>query len=181
MDTPYPDAYGDPQPPGGPEAHPWLTPVLPLLGVWRGRGRGHYPTLAEGFAFAQELSFAHDGRPFLRYEARAWLTDPTGAPVRPSGRESGWLRVGPDGYVEALLSHPTGIAEVYVGRVSGAVVDLATHAVTRTPLAKEVTAARRRYTLGDGVLSYTHDMEAVGRPLGPHLTAELRRVPQAEA
>ncbi|GGQ45976.1 FABP family protein [Streptomyces mutabilis] len=180
MNDPYPDVYGARQAAYGPAAHPWLTPVLPLLGVWRGRGRGQYPTLEEEFAYEQELTFAHDGRPFLRYEARAWLTDGTGAPLRPSGRESGWLRVGPDGYVEALLSHPTGIAEVYTGRVSGSVVELATHAVVRTPLAKEVTSAHRRYTFGDGVLSYTQDLEAVGQPLSPHLAAELRRVSEAD-
>ncbi|MEU9857872.1 FABP family protein [Streptomyces sp. NPDC047974] len=176
MDDPYPDIYGARPTTAGPAAHPWLTPVLPLLGRWRGPGRGRYPTLEEEFDYEQELTFAHDGRPFLRYEARAWLLDGTGAPLRPSGRESGWLRVGPDGYLEALVSHPTGIAEVYTGRVSGSSADLATHEVVRTPLAKEVTAARRRYTFQGGVLSYTQDLAAVGQPLSRHLVAELRRV-----
>ncbi|MET8676848.1 FABP family protein [Streptomyces sp. NPDC004647] len=173
MTTPYLDTHTMQE---GPALHPWLLPVQPFLGIWRGRGKGGYPTLTEDFAYEQEISLSHDGRPFLRYEARAWLIDENGTPIRPSGRESGWFRVAPDGYLEALVNHPTGISEIYVGQVSGPTIDLATHEVTRTPLAKEVVSGRRRYTLGDGGLSYEHDLEAVGRPTSPHLSAHLRRV-----
>ena len=34
------------------------------------------------------ITFSHDGRPFLRYEARAWLIDRSGNPVRPAGRRA---------------------------------------------------------------------------------------------
>lgn len=170
-ENPYPDRYvlGE-----GPELHPWLKPALPLLGCWHGRGRGGYPTLAEDFRYEQEITFSHDGRPFLRYEARAWLVDESGAVVRPSGREVGWWRVTAEGYLEALIAHPTGIVETYVGQVSGAEIEMATGEVARTPLAKEVTGSRRRYTVRDGELTIVQELEAMGQPMQQHLVAQLR-------
>ncbi|MER7763956.1 FABP family protein [Streptomyces sp. NPDC097619] len=171
---PYPDSL-DPENPPAP--HPLLAPVTGLLGTWTGEGRGEYPSLESGFSYAQEVSFSHDGRPFLRYEARAWIVDAEGAPVRPAARESGWWRLQPEGRVEALVTQPTGITEVLVGRVEGPLVDLATDRVALTPTAKDVTATRRRYTLTDGgtTLEFRHDLAAVGLPLQHHLGAVLRR------
>ncbi|MFD3483241.1 FABP family protein [Streptomyces sp. NPDC058665] len=174
---PYPDTH---RPDGAPAPHPLLAPVLGLLGTWSGRGRGEYPTLTEDFSYAQEITFSHDGRPFLRYETRAWLLDADGAPLRPSARESGWWRLQPDGRVEALITQPTGIAEISVGQATGETVDLATHEVARTPTAKEVDATRRRYTLtDDDALTFVHDLAAVGQPLQHHLSARLRRTTAA--
>jgi hypothetical protein len=82
----------------------------------------------------------------------------------------------PDGRVEALITQPTGIAEILVGRAVAGTVDLVTHEVARTPTAKEVTATRRRYTLTDqDTLSFVHDLAAVGQPLQHHLSAQLRK------
>ena len=58
--------------------------MLGLLGTWKGRGRGQYPTLDADFTYGQEVTFSHDGRPFLHYEARAWLLDAEDAPLRPN-------------------------------------------------------------------------------------------------
>ena len=44
--------------------HPDLMPLAWLVGSWRGKGRGEYPNVP-AFEFAQEVSFNHDGRPFL--------------------------------------------------------------------------------------------------------------------
>src|SRR5262249_58556363 len=74
----------------GPDLHPALLGLLPFVGVWRGRGRGGYPTIENDFDYAQEIRFSHDGRPFLAYESRAWLIEGDGTPIRPSGREVGW-------------------------------------------------------------------------------------------
>ncbi|WP_329617682.1 FABP family protein [Streptomyces brevispora] len=170
---PYPDAF---RPDEAPAPHPLLTPLTGFLGTWAGRGRGGYPTLAEEFRYAQEVTFSHDGRPFLHYEARAWLLDADGAPLRPSARESGWWRMQPDGHVEALITQPTGVAEVLTGRAVDGVADLASHQVALAPTAKEVGATRRRYTLtDDGTLEFVHDLAAVGQPLQHHLSAQLRR------
>ncbi|MCX5335545.1 MULTISPECIES: FABP family protein [unclassified Streptomyces] len=173
MDIPYPDGRS---PDEAPVPHALLAPVLGFLGTWQGRGQGGYPTLAEDFTYAQEVTFSHDGRPFLRYEARAWLLDGDGAPLRPAARESGWWRLQPDGRVEALITQPTGIAEIAVGQAAEGAVDLSTHDVALTPTAKDVTATRRRYTLtDDDTLTFVHDLAAVGQPLQHHLSASLRR------
>lgn len=163
----------------GPDLHPALLGLLPLVGVWRGRGRGGYPTM-EDFDFAQEIRFSHDGRPFLRYESRAWLIEPDGTPIRPAARESGWWRpVGDGDELEVLITAPTGIMELYVGRVlatSPPKFELATDAVVRTVTAKEVTAGQRLYGIIDGALLYAHEMAAMGQPLSAHLSARLPRI-----
>ncbi|MEU4206147.1 FABP family protein [Streptomyces sp. NPDC039022] len=170
---PYPDTL---RPDGVPAPHALLAPVAWLLGTWAGQGRGGYPTLAEEFTYAQEVTFSHDGRPFLRYEARAWLLDAQGAPLRPSAREGGWWRVQPEGRVEALITQPTGIAEVSVGQAGVGTIDLATQEVALAPTAKEVTATRRRYALTDEhALDFVHDLAAVGHRLQHHLSARLLR------
>lgn len=171
---PFPDAQRADEVPA---PHPLLTPVLGLLGVWRGRGRGGYPTLDGDFAYAQKLVFSHDGRPFLRYEARAWLVDDSGAALRAAARESGWWRLQADGRVEAVVTQPTGITEILVGRAGEGGTELVSDAIALTPTAKEVTATRRRYTLdGGGALDFVHELAAVGQPLQHHLSAALRRV-----
>ncbi|MEU7008820.1 FABP family protein [Streptomyces sp. NPDC046332] len=172
---PFPDAL---RPDGAPAPHPQLAPVTGLLGTWSGRGRGGYPTLDEEFTYEQEVTFSHDGRPFLHYEARAWLLDADGTPLRPSARESGWWRIQPEGRVEALVTQPTGIAEILVGRADAGTVDLATHTVALAPTAKQVEATRRRYTVVDeDTLDFVHDLAAVGQPLQHHLSVRLRRHP----
>ena len=165
----------------GPDLHPALLGLLPLVGVWRGRGQGDYPTI-EGFHFGQEIRFSHDGRPFLFYESRAWLIDVDGNPIRPGNRETGWWRpVLDDGKatdeVEVLLGQPTGIMELYIGQAKGTTQwQMATDAVVRTSTAKEVRAAQRLYGIVEGALLYAFDLAAVGQPLQPHLSARLERV-----
>ena len=50
-----------------------------------------------------------------------------------------------------------------------------TDIVARTSTAKEVTAGRRLYGLVGPDLAYAYDMAAVGQPLQPHLSAQLKR------
>ncbi|MET7704159.1 FABP family protein, partial [Streptomyces sp. NPDC005485] len=137
---PYPDAL---RPDEAPAPHALLAPLVGLVGTWVGRGRGEYPTLAEEFEYAQEISFRHDGRPFLQYESRAWLLDADGAPLRPSARESGWWRLQPEGRVEALIIQPTGIAEILVGGGGGRAGGPNTHQVGGTAPAKTGRATPR--------------------------------------
>lgn len=154
-----------------------------LLGSWSGVGLGHYPTI-EPFRFFQEATFAHDGRPFLSYHSRSWLLDDAGERLRPSGTEVGYLRPRPDNEVELLLQHPTGISEVWYGRVevtdlvdatvTGARMELTTDGIMRTQSAKEVNAGHRLYGLVAGELLWTYDMAAVGEPIQNHLSARLR-------
>lgn len=161
----------------GPQLHPSLAPFLPLVGVWRGTGQGGYPTIEEDFAYEQQVRFAHDGRPFLSYESITWLIGPDGAVLRPSAREVGWWRPGDGTTFEVLLTHPTGIVEVYLGEVRGPTQwEMSTDVVARTPTAKDVAANHRLYGVVEGELMYAMDMAAMGQPLQPHLSARLRRV-----
>lgn len=166
----------------GPDLHPALLGLLPFIGVWRGRGRGGYPTI-EDFDYAQEVRFSHDGRPFLFYESRSWLVDADGNAVRPAAREVGWWRpqVSESGArdgdaVEVELAHPTGIMELYLGTMTGLKVELATDAVLRSASAKDVAAGHRLYGIVEGALLYAYDMSAMGKPPTPHLSAKLDRV-----
>lgn len=156
------------------DLHPELVPLAFLVGTWRGAGVGGYPSVEE-FRFGQEIVFSHDTRPFLTYRSTSWLLDDDGQRVKPSGTEAGFWRPRPDGEVEVLLAHPTGFAEVWVGTVEGAKIELQTDVVARTSSAKSVTAGHRLYGLVEGDLLWAYDMAAQGHPLQPHLSARLKR------
>ena len=100
-------------------------------------------------------------------------------PGRPLGMETGFWRPQPEGRLEVLLAHPTGITEIYLGEVTGTKIEMATDVVARTASAKEVTAGHRLYGLVGPDLAYAYDMAAVGQPLQPHLSAQLKRTAAA--
>jgi len=151
-----------------------LVPLAWLIGRWEGAGVVGYPTI-ESANFGQEVEFWHDGRPFLHYKSQAWLLDDAGQQVRPLASEVGFWRPGADGDLEVLLTHPTGIVEIYVGTVEGPRVTITTDVVARTASAKEYTAATRMYGLVEGDLMWVMDMAAVGQPLQSHVSAQLKR------
>ena len=154
--------------------HPNVAPFAWLLGSWEGGGDGDYPTI-EKFRFGQELIFQQDGRPFMHYMAKAWVLDADGNKIRDAAQETGFLRCLEDGSVEMMLTHNTGITELYLGKVDGAKLELSTDAVMRTATAKEYVGARRLYGLVEGDLWFAMDMAAVGQPLQPHLWGKLVR------
>lgn len=155
--------------------HPDCGPVVWMLGHWRGNGHGDYPTI-EPYAYAQDVIFQQDGRPFFHYFARSWVIDENGEKVREAAQETGFLRCRPEGKVELLLTHNTGFVEIWYGEADGGKLDLTTDAVARTESAKEVAAGKRLYGNVEGDLLYAYDMAAVGEPLQPHLWARLQRV-----
>jgi len=158
-----------------PEPHPAIAPLAFLLGRWEGAGVVGYPTI-ESVNFGQEISFSHNGKPYLIYSSRSWLIEPDGTIGRPLHMEVGFWRPQPDNQVEVLLTHPTGISELYLGQLDGTKVELVTDAVLRTTTAKEVTAGKRLYGLIGADLGWAYDMAAVGQPLQPHVSAQLKRV-----
>lgn len=164
----------DQKPDQKPDLHPSLLPLFFLIGRWEGAGVVGYPTI-ESAQFGQEVSFSHNGKPFLIYSSRTWLLDEDGSIGRPLATETGFWRPQPDGQLEVLLAHPTGITEIYLGEVNGTKIELATDAVARTSTAKEVTAGRRLYGLIGTDLAYAYDMAAVGQPLQAHVSAQLKR------
>lgn len=161
----------------GADLHDRLLALLPLIGVWRGEGEVVYPTI-EGSHFGQQITFAHDGRPFVYYESRAWLLDADGKVIRPAAREVGWWRPQPDDTIELLLAHATGVIEIFYGEPRTQTSwELATDVTMRTASAKDVSGAKRLYGLvNNGDLAYVEERAMVGQPLQPHTSAYLRRV-----
>src|SRR3954453_6392486 len=102
-----------------------------------------------------------------------------GADPRPfsTATSGGTPRNASDGFdVEVSVVHPTGVTELYLGRVKGPRVDLATDAVLRTESAKEYSAATRIYGLVEGDLLWAWDIAALGQELKTHASGRLRRV-----
>jgi hypothetical protein len=162
----------------GVELHPLCEPLASLLGVWRGTGLAQYPSLLGEFPYGQQISFSHDGRPFLVYEARAWLLSPTGKVLRPAAREVGWWRMDEDETIELVLAHMFGICEIYYGgRTSETSWELLAESITRTDTARETNAAARLYGIVEnGDLAYAEELALRGLPTKPHLSAQLKRI-----
>jgi len=154
--------------------HPDLMPLAWLVGSWRGKGRGEYPNVP-GFQFAQEVSFNHDGRAFLNYFSRSWIIDENNEIIRPAASEVGFWRVKENNVLEVILAHNTGIAEGWVGIVSGAKIQLEMDQGYSSPSAKIVTAGSRIYGLVEGELFTSYDMAADGQPLHAHVWSSLQR------
>ncbi len=162
-----------------------LAPLAWLIGRWEGAGVLGYPTIEEA-QFGQEVEFSHDGRPFLSYTSRMWRLDAEGNQVEPIATETGFWRPVegaeptadgvPASELEVLIVHPTGIAEIYLGQVRGARIDLQTDLVARTSTAKEYTAATRLYGLVESDLLWALDVAAEGQPLQSQASARLKRV-----
>jgi len=150
--------------------HADLEPMAFLLGTWRGRGKGEYPTI-QPFDYEEEVRFWHVGKPFLLYTQRT--STPADGMIRHS--EMGYWRPVAGGRLEIVLAHPTGIAEIQEGTISGGRIEVSSSLVGLTGTAKEVTKLERSFELRDGVMAYEFRMAAVGQPLQRHLTAELRR------
>lgn len=175
METPEAAPHGHGALQDGHELHPSLAPLRFLLGRWEGAGVVGYPTI-ESANFGQEMTFGHNGKPFLSYVSRTWLLEADGSIGRPLAMETGFWRPQPDGAVELVLAHPTGITEIYLGQQTGTKIELVTDAIVRTSTAKEVTAGKRLYGMIGSDLGWAYDMAAVGQPLQSHVSAQLKRV-----
>lgn len=148
--------------------HPDLNPLAWLVGTWRGKGHGEYPTI-EPFQFISETVFNHDGRPFLNYFSRSWIIDEAGEIIRPGASEAGFWRVKPNNVLEVVISHNTGITEGWLGHFDGPKIQLAMDQGYSAPTAKVVTAGARLYGLVEGELFYAYDMAAEGQNLQAHI------------
>ncbi|PZS34669.1 MAG: FABP family protein [Pseudonocardiales bacterium] len=160
----------------GAPIHDNLLALLPLVGVWRGAGSGVVASSGAQFAYGQQISFVHDGRPFLAYESRTWLRDAGGGVIRQAWRESGFWRpgAGPDD-IEVVLAANTGQALLFTGQAAALRWELATTAAVPAPTAKPVDGERRLYALLDGELVYASELAPAGQPYAAHLNARLAR------
>ncbi len=158
-----------------PPLHPDTEPYAFMLGTWRGRGDGSYPTI-DDFAYTEEITFGHVGKPFLAYGQKTKHAE-TELPLH---AESGYWRFPEPGRVELVLAHPTGLLEALTGTVEltqdGAVIELTCPNVVSTPTAVDVERTVRRFRFEGDTVSYDLAMAAVGQPLTHHLEATLHRV-----
>lgn len=165
----------------GPDLHPALLGLLPFVGLWRGRGQGGFPA-PEDYDFAQEIRISHDGRPFLRFEARSWLLDEESKPAGEWITESGfWRPVLADGRatdeMEAVMINPDGVAEIYLGKVIGTTrLEIEADAIAYTPGGLHVTAGHRLFGIVEGALLYAHEQGVDDSGLRPHMSARLLRI-----
>jgi hypothetical protein len=155
--------------------HPDLNPLAWLVGSWSGKGHGEYPGI-ESFQFAQEVTFAHDGRNFLTYFSRSWIIDENNEIIQTASSETGFWRVKPDNQLEVLISHSIGLAEGWVGRFDGAKIQLAMDRAYAAPSAKAIEGGQRLYGLVDGELFYAYDMAFNGHKLQAHIWSTLPRI-----
>ena len=134
------------------------------------------PSTGEEFLYRQQLRIAHDGRPFLVHESRAWLVREDGSRIRPAFRETGFWRpgTGPDD-VQLVLADAAGLVEVLTGTAGDNRWDLLTTTVSGTPTARAVVAERRLYAVADEALLYATELDT-GPGLAPHLNARLARI-----
>lgn len=150
-----------------PDLHPDVAPLAFLVGTWRGRGHGDYPTV-EAFQYDEEAVISHSGKPFLAYHQRTWGAD--GSPLH---TECGYFRPAGAGRAELVVAQPTGVVEVHAGPVRATSLVLDSVAVGLSPTAKDVRTVRRTLTVAGRELRYRLDMEAVGQGLQFHLEATL--------
>ncbi|GAA4858229.1 FABP family protein [Saccharopolyspora cebuensis] len=162
----------------GPDLNDACLSLLPLVGVWRGEGEANHPSLPEPYRFVQQITLAHDGRPFLVYESRAWRLDGEGGSVvGPAFREYGFWRPQADDTIELLLVHEAGVIEMFFGSPRNQTTwEFGTDAVLRTPTGDDVTAANRLYGVVDGALAYVEERATAEHELQPRLSAKLDRV-----
>ncbi|MFY0407318.1 FABP family protein [Solicola sp. PLA-1-18] len=157
------------------DLHKDLMPLAFLLGTWHGDGHGAYPTI-DAYTFEEDVAFAHDGRAFLHYFSRQWVTDEAGERVGPGDLETGFLRVVEDGVVELVLAQQSGYAQIWYGTIEGPRLTLTTDVSVRTGSAVELTAAQRMYGLVDGDLMYAYDVAADGQEMQSRTWAQLKRL-----
>ncbi|WP_330183606.1 FABP family protein [Nocardia sp. NBC_01503] len=163
----------------GPDLSSSMLALLPLVGVWRGEGEGNDPETGD-YRFGQQIIVSHDGGDYLTWEARSWVIDSEGEYAGPDLRESGFWRVGIDGddeVLELLLTHSSGIVELFYGQaLTQSSWELATDVVIRSQSGIVVGGAKRLYGIVEGGdLGYVEERIAPDGALEPRLSARLQR------
>ncbi len=165
----------------GPDLHPGLLALLPMVGVWRGTGEGHEPSVGD-YHFGQQIVVSHDGANYLSWESRTWVLDDAGAYVEPDLRESGFWRVSGDPrdeseQLEFLLAHACGVVELYYGHARNqSSWEVATDVVIRSQSGAVVGGAKRLYGIVEGGdLAYVEERITGDGDLRPRLSARLQR------
>ncbi|QMU96032.1 FABP family protein [Microbacterium esteraromaticum] len=78
--------------------------------------------------------------------------------------------------LQVSVTHSDGTLELYLGRIAGPRIDIATDAVVRPAGTRPYSAATRMYGLVDGHLLWAWDITALGEKLKSHASARLAKV-----
>lgn len=160
----------------GPDLHPGLLGLLPMVGVWRGEGEGNDPVTGD-YRFGQQLIISHDGQNFLNWESRSWRLDDDGQYAAPDLRETGYWRIDEDDSIEFLVAHAEGWIELFYGRpLNQTSWNLTTDVVIKSESGFKAGGAKRLYGLvEDGDLAYVEERVDPDGDLVPRLSARLQR------
>ena len=161
----------------GPNLHDGLLALLPLIGVWRGEGQAD--TAEDGqYSFGQRIIFSHDGENYISYSSVIWKLDEKGDPADPDQRESGFLRISEKDEIEMIITHCTGVVEIYYGEPLNErswQLESALTTVTATG-PKTLGPGKRLYgLLPNNDLGWV-DERAIDGALHPRMSAQLKRV-----
>ncbi|WGD38119.1 FABP family protein [Lysinibacter sp. HNR] len=144
----------------------------PMVGVDEVFSQGERPLVSE-------MGYWRLSRPRTEHDPGPGMLPGSGDTVYGTAESVEALRIplaeGEGFPLEVLLVHPTGVGELYLGRIAGPRIDLATDYVMRAEGAKEYTAASRMYGLVDNHLLWAWDMAALGQPLRSHASARLAK------
>ena len=155
--------------------NPRLMGVAWLIGRWQGNGHGNWPDRGE-FEFGQQIDFATNEGPYLHYISQTYTLDADGKPDRPLEIETGFWRPADDGTIEVVLTSPQGYADIWVGKITGAKIELVTDMVARTKTAEiAYTGGQRLYGNVEGDLLWTFDRATTDVALQPYMWARLTR------
>ncbi|GAA1859278.1 FABP family protein [Myceligenerans crystallogenes] len=166
---------------------PEVYPLAWLVGRWSGSGVIDHPATGKK-DFTQELTFDHDGGPYLRFESTLRVVSLSDDGVSGDdgvwSTETGYWRVStdrPDGLeddrhpLEVVVADASGRMTMYVGAAGSGRIDLVSDAMARTATSADVRASKRLYGLVESRLMWVEELAAFGEPLRNYASAELDR------
>jgi hypothetical protein len=155
---------------------PELLGLAWMIGHWEGTGNGHHLG-GDEFEFTATVDVAENGGAYLSYVMQIFVTDDEGRPIQALGMETGFWRPKANGEVEVVIAHPEGVAEIYLGKIEGAKIELTTDVVARTVTADiPLSGGHRLYGNVESDLMFAYDAGTTEYPIQPYLWARLRRV-----